>query len=209
MQSVHKNEMTQTRKKNKPKPKPKRRKPLRQKWYKYLCERDGERCHVCVRMPPEVYLEIHHVDGNKHNNSIDGSNYELLCRHDHHLKHPRGKAHGTVQYGVPDLGRELTPEMQVNKRCEWAWRHWLYDELKKRGRITAQEAIFSGAEVVGCSPETIRQRYLPKACSAAGMFRRFNDDTAGMDMIAFRNATTLGIDMSKYDFIDDPQVEVE
>lgn len=189
-----------------------KRKSLRDKWYLILCARDGEKCQICKKVPPFVYLEIDHKDGNKSNNPVDGSNYQLLCRSDNRKKDPRGKGRGKVliQYGVSMIQREMTPEMQRNEKCEGKWRHWLYNTMKRRGRMTIREITFEGAEEVGCSPETIRLRYLPKVTSNAdsAMYHRFYDEAAECDIVTFKDASAVGINPEDY-FIDDPKQEVD
>ncbi|MGA9363321.1 MAG: HNH endonuclease [Bacteroidota bacterium] len=68
-------------------------------------ERDGVQCnrklgHGCGRKPPEVYLELDHIDGNIENN--DRSNHQLLCRHCNRKKDSRGQGRGRKFFHFSD-----------------------------------------------------------------------------------------------------------
>jgi len=147
-------------------------------------------------MPPEVYLEIDHVDGNKNNNAKDGGNYQLLCRTDNRKKNPRGKAVRKVfinnEINADD--EQMSPEMRQNRRAEAAFRHWLYEKIKAHGRYPVKDAIFAGAERVQCSPYAIRTSYLPKMVSSEGMYVMFDDSEAKQKMLMFRSAAMIGVD---------------
>lgn len=172
-----------------------KKKYLRKRWYLKLCQRDGEHCRICSQAPPEVYLEIDHIDGKKNCNPIDGSNYQLLCRKHHRLKHPRGKAKRSVLIsdGIVEGENRMSPEMKKNRKAEPAFRHWLFDIVKKHGRYPVKDAINAGAERCNCSPYVIRTGYLPKVISSEGMYIMFDDDIAGQKMLMFRDAAILGI----------------
>ena len=178
---------------------------LRKKYYQQLCERDGERCKLCGKIPPEVYLEVDHVDGNPANNPIDMSNFQLLCRGENRKKNPRGKGKGVVAKrrlitvntynDIMDYSR-MSPEMAARKVFRAKFSHWLYEKVKKNGKITVHEATFASAKYVGCSSVTIRTSYLLEETSSEGMFQIVFDEEAGKNMITFRNAVMLGIDTS-------------
>ncbi|MFZ2190034.1 MAG: HNH endonuclease signature motif containing protein [Candidatus Magasanikiibacteriota bacterium] len=180
-----------------------RDKNARKKYYQKLCERDGERCKLCGKEPPEVYLEVDHVDGNPNNNPPDMSNFQLLCRKDGRKKNPRGKGKGDVvkrrvisleSYNdITDLSR-MSPEMAARKKYRSKFSHWLYKKIKENGPITVHEATFAGAKYVGCSSVTIRTSYLLEETSSEGMFQIFHDEEKGKNMVTFRNAASIGID---------------
>lgn len=169
---------------------------FRKKWYPKLVKRDGERCSICGRRPPEVYLEIDHKDGDSKNNPLDGSNYQLLCRHDNRKKNPRGKGRGSskLRSDSIDTAAPTSAEFRKNQIAEPLFRHWLHEQMRtiKPARITLAEAINSGAEVAGCSTITIK-RYLSKLCSEAGIYQLIYDDLAETKFIEFRNGMALGI----------------
>ena len=192
-----------------------RDKNARKKYYKKLCERDGECCRICRRVPPNVYLEVDHIDGDKNNNPVDMSNFQLLCESCNRMKNPRGK--GKKKQSKKIISRtgsvsdkEMGPELKLSKQYLVSFRQWLYTTMRQRGRMTAKEVIFEGAEHCNCAPYTIRTAYLPMVTSRAGLYRQYPDDSAGEDMVVFRDAKALGINASAIDFIDEelPSQEV-
>jgi hypothetical protein len=186
-----------------------RDKNLRKKKYNYLCERDGQRCQICGRTSPEVYLEVDHRDGNEENDGDD--NLWLLCRSDHRKKHPRGKqkkGEVTVKRRVVSMETfnevmetsGMSPEMRQNKRAEPLFRHWLYKRMKEKGIMTVQQVVNSGAEIAGCSTYAIRTNYLLKVSSEEGLYQIFYDEEKGKNMIQFRRASDIGILADAVDF---------
>lgn len=188
-----------------------RDKNVRKKYYQKLCERDGERCKLCGKQPPEVYLEVDHIDGDKNNNPPDMSNFQLLCKTDNRKKNPRGKGKGNVvkrrvisleSYNeISDLSR-MSPEMAARTKYRAKYSHWLYTKIKKEGSITVHEATFAGAKFVGCSSVTIRTSYLLEETSSEGMFQIFHDEESGKNKVTFRNAAAIGID-TDFEVIDE------
>jgi hypothetical protein len=189
---------------------PRKKKNLRKMWYQFLIDRDGQQCKICGRTPPDVYLEIDHCDGDKNNNADDGSNYQLLCRSDNRSKNPRGKGK-KKKVMVATVGavsdKFHSSEIMLNRKNEPAFRHWLFATMKSRGKMTVNEVIFEGAESVNCSPYTIRTAYLPKVTSRAGIYRQYPDEAAGVNMVTFRDAKALGINVDDY-FVDEPHEEI-
>ena len=64
----------------------------------------------------------------------------------------------------PDEG---SPEMRAGQVYKTVYRKWIYEQLRTDGQVPKEEAIYSGAYVVGCSSQTT-DRYLRIWCSAAG-----------------------------------------
>lgn len=162
------------------------------KLYPQLVKHDGEQCNVCKRRPPEVDLDIDHIDGNNSNN--DPKNLQLLCTPDNIGKDPRGKGKRKAVLGAEIINEPqiTTAEFAKNKGAEWIFRHWLYDMIKKHGRYPLNEAINSGAEEVNCSPITIK-RYLVKVCSLGGRYMIIEDSELGMKVIITRDPQSIGI----------------
>jgi hypothetical protein len=46
---------------------------------------------LCNRCDSSKKIIVHHIDGNRFNNPLDGSNWEVLCRSCHEKHHQRGK----------------------------------------------------------------------------------------------------------------------
>ncbi len=156
--------------------------------YRYLCLRDGEFCAVCHRTPNETAqntLDIDHCDGNKDNN--DPHNLRLLCRRCNVQSERAGTPFLSPESDKEERENQATrivrevvnyrdgsPEMQASYLFELDFRDWLIKQIREKGAITKKEAIFAGAETVGCSPTTT-QKYLGKLTSAAGLLTERRD----------------------------------
>lgn len=165
--------------------------------YRFLCERDGEKCLVCDKTPHRNRsLEIDHVDNNPHNENP--SNLCLLCHKCNNdlrrittkqkvklikLKwlhcvcvcdrQAQSSTTGIAKYLV-DYG-EGSSEMKANDLFEVQFREWLLQLLHIYRWLTKKEVIASGAEKTGCSPMTI-QRYLSKLTSIEGILQEEKND---------------------------------
>lgn len=169
---------------------------FRAKWYPILVKRDGERCAICGRRPPGVYLEIDHRDGDPRNNPIDGSNFQLLCRGDNRTKNPRGKGRRKSALNAEsiDTARPSSAEFLKNQISEPLFCHWLDTKMRtvKPARMLLSETINSGAYVAQCTQPTIK-KYLMKLCSNEGPYQVIFDEMAEEKFIEFRNGMALGI----------------
>lgn len=175
--------------------------------YRFIAARDGEYCLApdCRKGPPRVKLQIDHADNNTDN--WDTGNLHLLCQK-HNLKmrqlsraehkklmvhysainerereSARGSSSTSTVKEMVDY-RQGSPEMQANSYFEIQYREWILAYIKTNGFITKEEALYSGAEVVGNSPTTTT-RYLKKLTSAAGPLTEKKDAT-GTVVILFR-----------------------
>lgn len=177
--------------------------------YKFIAARDGEHCLACGKKPPAVRLQIDHADNNSDN--WDPDNLHLVCRHDNiklrqmtvaeHKKwiryysaknvcvRERARGHEST-HRIRELVeyREASPEMKANSYFETQFREWLMEYLGRSKFIIKKEAIYSGAEVVGCNPTTII-RYLGKLTSAVGSLAEKRDAT-GTLVITFKATRT-------------------
>lgn len=163
--------------------------------YSFLVERDGEYCLICGSDKQYKKLEIDHMDGNQEN--WLPPNLHLLCRkHNLKFRSASKKEHLTqIQFysaknererekkfslPVTKMVRELVDyrqgsvEMQANSYFELQYREWVLEELTRLGTMRLDDAIYSGAEVVGCSPVTTR-RYLKKLTSVIGVLKESKD----------------------------------
>lgn len=162
------------------------------KLYTMLVKRDGEQCSVCGRTPPEVELDIDHIDRNNGNNNP--KNLQLLCTPDNIGKDPRGKGKRKAILGAEIINEPMPQSAEYSKwkKTEWRFRHWLYDNVITHGRYPLTETINSGAEIARCSPITIK-RYLVKVCSKAGRYMIAIDHDLNDKVIVIRKAESIGI----------------
>jgi len=159
--------------------------------YRYLVLRDGEHCDICTKIPTtRNSLDIDHKDGNKNNN--DPQNLRLLCRHCNVILENKSRLHEKGndspsarrerEEGNPStrLAKEAVDykggsvEMQASFLFELDYREWVLGQVKKGGALLKKEAIFAGAELVGCSPTTT-SKYLAKLTSKAGPLKEYRD----------------------------------
>ena len=177
----------------------------RQIIYKFLVDRDGERCFVCPGKPPKFKLEIDHADNNPKNDDPD--NLHLLCRnHNLIMRQKTIRSHKAYlkRYGaVREREREKngtsssthrvramvdfsvgSQEMKANSHYERQYREWLLKYLIQYKVIDRKEAANCGAEIVGCS-QTTTGRYLDKLTSAVGPLKE-TINTAGLKIIIFK-----------------------
>jgi len=148
-----------------------------------------------------VKLQIDHADNDPSNWTPD--NLHLLCQtHNLQLRgiSVKKKLHALRWYSAKNVCvRERTygsigtkvakdtldyrsgsVEMKANSLFEPAFTEWLLTHLP----MVREEAQYSGAQVVGCSPETAN-RYMKKLTSAAGPLWEFKDGM-GTTMVGFK-----------------------
>jgi len=91
-------------------------------------------------------------------------NIQIFCYTCNKIKNPSTKF---------EPRKVLTQSEATNKRVETKWRDWLIQKILNCGPegLALDEAIFSGAELFECSPETIERRYLPKMLSNSGQLK--------------------------------------
>jgi hypothetical protein len=183
--------------------------------YNFIAARDGEYCldPSCRKRPPAVKLQIDHADNDINNWEPD--NLHLLCqRHNLAMRAltrtvkvnlikkysaenecVRAREFGnTSTHAVREMVdyRQGSTEMQANSFYETQYRTWILDYLKQNQThlIPRDDAIYAGAEMVGCSPTT-SERYLKKLCSSAGPLMKHKDGT-GTVVIVFREGKGQG-----------------
>lgn len=184
----------------------------RQQLYKRLSDRDGESCAntACGLTPSELgeLLTIDHVDEDKDNWKL--SNLVLLCRPCNVAKsnrlRPRRAKKECAECDVsgdrvcvcdpsafPDTVRlrkaaidyeNGSAEMQANGLFEGSFREWLVNYVAAHGAILWSDAVNTGAELTGGSPETMR-RYGDKLTSLIGPLEKAKDQ-AGRTIIIKR-----------------------
>jgi len=157
--------------------------------YRYLVALDGEFCQVCGKIPTALFgLEIDHIDGNP--NNWKPENLRLLCKNCNVSLGNKSRTRVPAERerereiidGKPATRiakedanyRQGSPEMKANLLFEVTFRRWLLGEINTGEAISKQEAIQSGAELVGCSPLTTR-RYLEKLTCKAGCLKEEKD----------------------------------
>jgi|TARA_B100001971_G_C18214872_1_gene553130 hypothetical protein len=154
----------------------------------------GVKCWFCgKRVRERKKVHNHHIDGNKKNNVR--SNQEWTCTPCHKKAskiQQKGRPKKTVTKSIAEsshapvcakkeavessqtesLKREVnydegTRSMQVNDRCETAWRNYALALIKRDGKALKKDVIYGGSEAVGCNPSTA-YRYYGKLVSISG-----------------------------------------
>ncbi len=147
-------------------------KETRDREYPLIVEKQrGEYCVLC-KIEPWILAEqgkspilfIDHINNNNSDNRL--MNYQLLCRSCNTKKNHPSLAE--------PFKRSATPEMITGKKYEADFRRWVAGQFMNDENCGLQYPylINSGAEFVGCSPETIK-RYLSKMSSQEGIYEWF------------------------------------
>ena len=140
-----------------------------------VAKQGGEFCIMCGRTCIQLVgdglkgsLCIDHIDNRNNNNHI--SNLQFLC-HSCNTK----KNHPSIE---DPQQRVMTPEMALGRAYEKRFRKWvsgLIQSPENHGVLQYDFVVNSGAEKIGCSPETIK-RYLKKLTSKAGAYEWLERD---------------------------------
>ena len=142
----------------------------RQGLYNLLLVRvGGEFCQMCGKTRIQLIkaglspnLVIDHKNNNNNDNRL--SNLQFLC----HSCNTR-KNHPSIE---EPQQRVMTPEMALGRAYEKRFRRWVSGLIQtpdNNGLLAYDFLVHSGAEQIGCSPETIK-RYLKKMTSQAGAY---------------------------------------
>jgi hypothetical protein len=113
-------------------------------------------------------LVIDHKNNNNNDNRL--SNLQFLC----HSCNTR-KNHPSIE---EPQQRVMTPEMALGRAYEKRFRRWVSGLIQtpdNNGLLAYDFLVHSGAEHIGCSPETIK-RYLKKMTSKAGAYEWLERD---------------------------------
>jgi hypothetical protein len=141
--------------------------------YQFLVQRDGKKCWRC---PHTTNLIVHHLNGDPQD--MRPENVVLSCRK-HNLPSHGGSrlsvgvrekesADGRLTAGLVESGR-MSEELRASRLFEPLFRGWVFEQLLPNAvvELTFNEAMFGGAEHVGCSPQTA-YRYLQKMLAHNG-----------------------------------------
>lgn len=179
--------------------------------YRYLVIRDGERCHYCGASPAtrnngnvSLVLEINHIDQDPWNWQPD--NLDLACKgcnlaqrnrascapqgDSAHKERERteGNAATRIVRTVVDYSSPDAPiPCQANALFEESFRTWVLQRVREEGYHSREDAIYAGAEVVGCSPQVARV-YLRKLTSSTGCLKERKDMLGGW-VIEFKDGS--------------------
>jgi hypothetical protein len=175
--------------------------------YMFLVLRDGEQCSYCRVSPAtqnegeELKLEINHIDQDSWNWHPD--NLNLACkscnlaqrnrascapnRDSAHKEkeHVEGRPATRIVRTVIDYSHPEAPAtMQANYLFEVDFRSWVLKLIREQGFFPREDAIYAGAEKVGCSPQVTRS-YLKKLTSSEGPLKERKDMLGGW-MLEFK-----------------------
>ena len=171
----------------------------------FLIERDGQKCDICDRIPPSVVLEVDHKKGT-YPLFDSPENLRLLCkscnrgdgnrqRQNRASKPSESDSRVSVREGgrnrqLPSTLKDTldyqsgSVEMQANDLFESSFCQWLFSFLEQKRSIGWQDAIYSGAQFVGCSSQST-ERYLRKLTSLEGPLRKVKNPAREW-MVGFR-----------------------
>jgi hypothetical protein len=169
--------------------------------YRYLVIRDGEKCAYCGALPAtrnednvSLKLEINHIDQDSFNWAP--ANLNLACKgcnlairnhescaphQDSACKEKNKESHPSTRIvrTVVDYSRSDAPiPMQANFLFEVSFREYVLNRVRDNGFVAEDDAIYAGAERVGCSPQATRC-YLKKLVSSEGCLTRRKDMLGG------------------------------
>lgn len=85
----------------------------------------------------------------------------------------------------PEKTRINSAEFAKNLQSEPDFRHWLFSEVWRNGRVEWEEALDCGAAIGRCSQETVR-RYLKKETSRVRPYRVMEDEETKTKYVVFR-----------------------
>ena len=137
----------------------------RNKLYMIIVRRDDESCKFCIRSPPEVNLVIDHKDNDNTNNNLN--NLQLICRSCNYKKNPRRP----LDMCVNKKSSSRFDSISINQEKEPKFREYVYKELQERERVSWDELVNSGAELVGVSIATTK-KYIVKMVSKTGKLEK-------------------------------------
>lgn len=153
-----------------------------------LCwENQGHKCKICNK--PKELDEGILEHANRNRTDYRRENIGFVCYSCNQRKRPDFVTTGQVTSGkverenVSGSESEVTlaqvtkfdsiskasREIQINQR-EDLFRQFLWENVGRPGELTREAAIMEGAEFCEVSPETIQERWLPKATSGLGPF---------------------------------------
>jgi len=142
----------------------------------FLIARDGSNCPGCGTLIKDLKtkIQVDHIDGNKFNNPLDGSNWGLLCGSCNVKKSWIQKRVLAVE------NSENVPfAYSISSKMELAWVRYMIDEIVSKGSIKWDVAINTGALEINGNPVTTK-RYLMKHTSdpthKKAIFKTFSDE---------------------------------
>ena len=130
-------------------------------------------CQICNHPMPVEKLIIEHIDNDYTNWNED--NLQLACQSCNINKNPPYLIKKDIDFShslTPDLQpKPQSSEMERNIKSEPLFREWLKKEMTKKLSLELEHVINSGAEVAEVSTYTVRNNYLRKLTSEAGLIK--------------------------------------
>jgi hypothetical protein len=130
----------------------------------YLDRTYGHKCSLC---PATERLEQDHVNGDPSDNRL--VNFRWLCKPCNLAARRLIPSAGEGERERQNEDQIASAEVSINRDKEPAWRKWLFARVSDNKPCYTEDAIYAGAEAVGCNPQTTR-RYLGKVISSAGIY---------------------------------------
>jgi len=161
--------------------------PKRKKLFEQLVRRDGPVCFIGGESGTAKTLLIDHLNNMNSDNRL--SNLHIMCRSMNVVKNPRHRSRKQssvyMEEAEPEKTRINSAEFAKNLQSEPDFRHWLFAEVWRNGRVEWEEALDCGASIARCSQETIR-RYLKKEASRVRPYRVVEDQETKTKYVVFR-----------------------
>ncbi|MEO8513454.1 MAG: HNH endonuclease signature motif containing protein [Ignavibacteria bacterium] len=141
---------------------------------KQLLQKFGTVCQICNCTLPLSKLVVEHKDNDFTNWGTE--NLQLACQSCNIKKNPPYSSKKDIDFSYShslSTDMELRPqsiEMARNIKSEPTFRKWFEKLMTQKLRVELEEVINSGAEISEVSTYTIRNNYLKKLCSDAGLY---------------------------------------
>jgi hypothetical protein len=152
--------------------------------YCFLVVKDGERCMFCGRIPPEVKLEVHHVDGNKNRHyykNLGLSCHKCNCKH-----HPKGwkkKLNVSLSVCLADMPKANSAEIYLKKKYLPAFLNYLEEVFISNTSVRKEKIITEGAVESGFAHQKTIKGYLELLTCDIGPLEQLKDERTGISYI--------------------------
>ena len=154
----------------------------RKRIFHLLVERDGEKCKICKRKPPNEIKKLVIDRIYNQGDYKDLKKLQLLCYRCNYQKNPRKKEREPLDQmcvGVREEKKKVdlnfATSISINREKEPLFCPYLDQRLEESpDGVDSTDIIYSSAWVLELSPRTT-EKYLKTACSSAGPYELVKD----------------------------------